>query len=273
MMTTRNGHELPRNLLIPLWARAIEQRQPQPIIDDHKSAELVAAIEHDFAQFPIDSSQATYCLRSAIIDLWVRNYLKHYPNGTVVEIGAGLSTRFERVDNGQVRWFELDLSTVMDLREAFFPASDRRLSIKASITELDWDWVDQVKNSAVAPPLFIAEDLLMYLEKSQVATILANLAVKFYGSVLLFDAISSLWPPQSSNLRWSIADIYQLHDWDICYQVLEVKTLKDFSDLHWQRLPLSAKVADSLPFFSTSYYLTKLGFAYGRTAQRLAQMC
>jgi O-methyltransferase involved in polyketide biosynthesis len=273
MMTTSNGHELPRNLLIPLWARAIEQQHSQPIIDDHRSAALVAAIDHNFTQFPIDSSQATYCLRSAIIDLWVRNYLKRYPHGTVVEIGAGLSTRFERIDNGQVKWFELDLPAVVELRQTFFPANDRRLSIKASITELDWDWVNQVKNSAVAPPLFIAEDLLMYLEKTQVAAILANLAVKFYGSVLLFDAISSLWPPRSSNLHWGIADIYQLHDWDIRYQVLEVKTLKDLSDVHWQRLPLSARVANSFPFFSTSYYLTKLGFGYGRTAQRLAQMC
>jgi O-methyltransferase involved in polyketide biosynthesis len=44
-------------------------------------------------------------LRTVIFDGWVRAFLAEHPAGTVVELGTGLNTRFDRVDNGQVHWF------------------------------------------------------------------------------------------------------------------------------------------------------------------------
>jgi O-methyltransferase involved in polyketide biosynthesis len=38
----------------------------------------------------------------------------------MVELGTGLNTRFERLDNGRVHWFDLDLPDVMALRRVFF---------------------------------------------------------------------------------------------------------------------------------------------------------
>jgi hypothetical protein len=55
-------------------------------------------------------------LRTAIIDFWVREFLAAHPAATVVELGTGLNTRFERVDNGQVHWFDLDLPDTIELR-------------------------------------------------------------------------------------------------------------------------------------------------------------
>ena len=97
-------------LLIPLWARAAELQQPDPIICNSKSAEILEAIDYDFDKFATaKNSQIGNCLRGLILGNWVRTYLKEYPQGLIVEIGAGLNTRFERVDNGKVRWFDLDL--------------------------------------------------------------------------------------------------------------------------------------------------------------------
>lgn len=48
-------------------------------------------------------------LRTVILDTWVRDFLAGHPAGTVVDIGTGLNSRFERVDNGQVHWIDLDL--------------------------------------------------------------------------------------------------------------------------------------------------------------------
>ncbi|MER7775824.1 hypothetical protein ABTZ21_12530 [Streptomyces sp. NPDC096191] len=47
-------------------------------------------------------------------------FLAEHPTGTVVEVGTGLSTRFEPVDNGRVRWFDLDLPDVVYLRQTVF---------------------------------------------------------------------------------------------------------------------------------------------------------
>ncbi len=48
-------------------------------------------------------------IRTAVFDVWVRDFLAEHPGGTVVELGTGLNTRFERVDNGTVHWIDLDL--------------------------------------------------------------------------------------------------------------------------------------------------------------------
>ena len=47
------------------------------------------------------SSQVGCCLRGVIFDNWVRQFLEQNLQATVIEIGAGLNTRFERVDNGR----------------------------------------------------------------------------------------------------------------------------------------------------------------------------
>jgi O-methyltransferase involved in polyketide biosynthesis len=268
-----NCDEFPQKMLMPLWARAIEQQCLQPIIRDAKATELVAAIDYDFNQFAQPNfSLINCCLQSALIDRWVQNYLGHYPDGLIVEIGTGLSTRFERLDNGLVRWFDLDSPAVMELRRQFFQESDRRQFIEMPGTEMSWDWVERVKNSAAMPPLLIAEDLFLFLEKSPVQKILTGLADNFYGSILLFNFISSRWWQNSVGGSWSIPDIYQLHDWDLRYQVLEVKTLKNTPKEHWPRLSWSTKLAYTLPYLGTAHCMIKLGFGYGRTAQRLIKM-
>lgn len=67
------------------------------------------------------------------------------PPGTVGEIGTGLNTRFERVDNGQVHWIDLDLPEVIALRRQFFTDSDRQRMIAGSV--LDPAWTDTVRTS------------------------------------------------------------------------------------------------------------------------------
>lgn len=43
-------------------------------------------------------------LRTVLFDRWVADFLAAHPDGTVVEIGTGLNTRYERLDNGRGRW-------------------------------------------------------------------------------------------------------------------------------------------------------------------------
>jgi O-methyltransferase involved in polyketide biosynthesis len=43
-----------------------------------------------------------------------------------VHIGCGLDTRFDRVDNGQVVWYDLDLPLVIGLRRKLIPETSLR---------------------------------------------------------------------------------------------------------------------------------------------------
>ncbi|GGZ01265.1 hypothetical protein [Streptomyces poonensis] len=80
-------------LLIPLYARAMENRKEFPILRDARAEEIVAAIEYDFARFDGLPSLTGAMLRTVLFDRWVADFLAAHPDGTVVEIGTGLNTR------------------------------------------------------------------------------------------------------------------------------------------------------------------------------------
>src|SRR5580693_1102998 len=67
--------------------------------------------------------------------------------------------RFDRIDNGQVRWFDLDLPDTIELRQRFFTQTDRQTMIAGSV--LDTDWFDTV-NAGPGPHLFVAEAVFVY---------------------------------------------------------------------------------------------------------------
>ena len=55
-------------------------------------------------------------LRNREFDRYAQDFLRCHPEAVVVHIGCGLDSRFERVDNGQVEWYDLDLPHVIELR-------------------------------------------------------------------------------------------------------------------------------------------------------------
>ncbi|MGA5344163.1 hypothetical protein ACPCSQ_00400 [Streptomyces griseoincarnatus] len=76
--------------------------------------------------------------RAPLFDRWVPGFPSAHPDATGVEIGTGLDTRHERVDNGRPRWHELDLPGVIDLRRHFSAGILRRTVIAASVTDRAW---------------------------------------------------------------------------------------------------------------------------------------
>jgi O-methyltransferase involved in polyketide biosynthesis len=175
-------------LLIPLYGRATMTRQESALISDPKAVEMIEAIDYDFSVFDGTMSLVGSVLRTRIHDRWVERWLAEHPTGTVVEIGAGLNTRSERLDNGQARWFELDLPDVIELRHQFFTETDRRRMLAASV--LDDTWCDEVL--ATGGPWFLAaEAILIYLQDAQVADVVRTLGTRFAGSPLSFDTWDS----------------------------------------------------------------------------------
>jgi O-methyltransferase involved in polyketide biosynthesis len=249
-------------LLIPLWARAEELKQADPIVVDPKSAQMLEAIDYDFDKFATaKGSQVGICLRGLILNRWVRAYLEQNPQGLVVELGAGLNTRFERVDNGKVHWFDLDLPDVMALRQQFFQESDRRQFITASA--LDPNWCECVKAAGERPCMFVAEGVLMYFSEEQVKQLFANLLQHFPGSWFAFDSMSALWVKNqkrhdamknmSAKFDWGISDIRTIESWNSCYQVTEVLTFRDLPAKYFRRFSLLSRVLFSLPSLRNSY--------------------
>jgi O-methyltransferase involved in polyketide biosynthesis len=172
-------------LFIPLAARARETRRRRPALRDPKAAEILASVDFDTNKYGRGWGGGVTVLRTAIFDRWVSDFLAEHPGGTVVEIGAGLNARYDRADNGQAHWIDLDLPDTIELRRRFFTDSSRRRMVAASV--LDQDWLPAVWDSP-GPYFFAAEGVLVYLD--QAPQVIARIAGSFPGALIAFDTYS-----------------------------------------------------------------------------------
>jgi O-methyltransferase involved in polyketide biosynthesis len=181
--------DIQETLLIPLYGRAKDARRSGGgILGDRKAIELVDAIDYDFAKFR-GPSLAGAVLRADIFDGYIRDFLAEHPEGTVVDLGCGLSTRFDRLDNGRVRWFDLDVDDTMSLRRRFFDDSDRYTMIAASLFDDAWHAIVTERGG---PIMLVTEAVLLYFDESEVVDELRSLATAFPGSPIAFDTGGSL---------------------------------------------------------------------------------
>lgn len=209
-------------LLIPLLGRARETQKANGLIQDHKAVEIVEALDYDFSKWENIASLAGATLRTRMIDQDVEAFLSQNPKGTIVEIGCGLNTRFERLDNGQTTWFDLDLPDTVALRRQFFMDQPRRTMIEASV--LETGWMHRVESTG-GPWCFISEAVIIYLENDQAKQAISQIANRFPGAWILTDTTGrSMVEGQSTHdamkrlsrdswFRWVCDDPHELESW------------------------------------------------------------
>ncbi|MGN9907486.1 class I SAM-dependent methyltransferase [Phytohabitans sp. LJ34] len=210
-----------QTLMIPLYGRSVESRKRRPLLRDDRAVQIVESIDYDFAQMKAFAGGARGAvLRTAMFDVWVQRFLAEHPGGTVVEIGTGLNTRFERLDNGSVHWFDLDLPDVIELRRRFFADTDRRRMIAGSV--LEPAWVDIVRASP-GPYLFVAEAVLLYFTPDQVEQAITLIAANFPEALLALDTGGQVMA-DSVNRNDVMRDMGARMTW-ICEDPAEVERL------------------------------------------------
>jgi len=181
--------DVQRTLFFPLAARARETRKKRPLLRDPKAVEIVESVDFELAPITPGPTAFVVTLRTLIYDWWVRRFLAGHPDGTVVELGTGLNTRFERTDNGTAHWIELDLPDTIELRRRFFADTERRQMLAASL--LDEDWLPAVEQRP-APYFFVADGVLAYLREEDVTGMLARIAGRFPGAMIAFDTVTQM---------------------------------------------------------------------------------
>lgn len=188
---------LPRTMLITLWAKAKETGMKRPLLKDPKAVKMMKAIDYDFSTFEgCWKSQVGVAIRSMILDRETKRFLRNYPNGTVVELGAGLSSRMERLGKNSAWWYDLDLPEGIETRRRFFRETDSRRFIARSV--FDFSWMDEVEIRN-EPVLFIAEGLLMYFPEEKVRSLLVELANRFSKGEMLLESTA---PCVVGKARW-----------------------------------------------------------------------
>jgi O-methyltransferase involved in polyketide biosynthesis len=245
---------VPETLLIPLYERALETRRADRIFRDDRAAALAARIDYPFEQFKRAwMSQVGVAVRTQILDEQVRAFLQMHPAALVVNLGAGLCTRFFRVDNGRVTWIELDLPAVTALRRQFIEETQRHRTLAASATDLAW--LEAVSPEPHQALLIVAEGLLMYLDETEVRRLFLALADRFPGAHLLFEINAPLLTGRSQQhgavskmqgpapFRWGPPSGALCAAWDPRIHFVEEWNLIDRFPRRWRWLAPAAWIA------------------------------
>jgi O-methyltransferase involved in polyketide biosynthesis len=220
-MPTRSFRDLSQvsqTLLIPLYYRAMESRRPDALVRDPKAVELAGRLDCDFSGVQrLEKEQVNYLLRMREFDRQARAFLVEHPDGVIVDLGCGLDTRFERLDNGQLEWYGLDLPEVIELRKELLEETPRSHFVGCSV--LDLTWMDALSGQAGKAFLFLAEGVLVYLEEADVKRLVQALAGRFPGSELVCEAYSPVVirfhprPPAVARPRGGLKDDRDVEAW------------------------------------------------------------
>lgn len=221
-LTPEFSDSVSETLLIPLWARALEQQEAEPLVVDPIAAEIAARLDYDWNRIRLSRNDLAQCVvRLREFDRFAREFMARNPSATVVHLGCGLDTRFQRVDDGAVRWFDLDLPDVIALREQLVPETERDRYLRYSA--FDERWMDAVGGGDGAF-LFIAEAMLVYFDERQVRGLFLALQERFSGAEVVTDTFTPLMigidnlhlviTRSAARLRWGLRDPADVEGWN-----------------------------------------------------------
>jgi O-methyltransferase involved in polyketide biosynthesis len=254
-------------LLMTLYARARESQCQNAMLKDDMAVAMVDQIECDFSRLRMQGhDEVAVIMRTTKFDNQVRDFLARNPDAVVVHIGCGLDTRFERVDNGRVDWFDLDLPRVIELRQKLIHSTSNRHHTLTT-SAFDAGWIEQVSQLKPRPFMFLAEGVFPYFEESQVKALFLKLRDNFPGAELVCDAHTPfvIWADNlqlalskvSARLRWGLKRGKDVERWGDGLRLLDEWFYFDDPEprmrpYRWMRL---------FPFFakSTGIFHYKLG--------------
>jgi O-methyltransferase involved in polyketide biosynthesis len=188
--------------LITLYCHALETLSDNPVLSDLKSVEVMTelnktlsrsedALDQILVSGRLDPRLVLHiALRAKKYDDYARDFLQKHPGGVIVSIGCGLDSRFLRIDNGRMVFYDLDLPEIIALKKKFFRPTDRYTMIASSV--LDHHWMEQVRQHD-GPFLFLAEGVFMYLDGKDVRLLVLALQKKFRGAELVCEVVNSVW--------------------------------------------------------------------------------
>ena len=185
--------------MITLHARCVETQRKNPIIQDPKALQITNQLDYNFGKFTREGIVPLSCvLRAKEIDRIVHNFISTHQNAIVVNLGSGLCSRFLRLDNGLIRWYEIDLPDVIELRRRFFEEHDRYHFISQSI--LDFTWIDQIQRIPEQALMVILEGVTPYLKEAENRKIIHQISRHLSPAEVVLDVINRR---ASRNTKWN----------------------------------------------------------------------
>lgn len=221
--------QLQNTLFMPLWARANETMKDLPLLTDTTAVEIIESVDYNFEPFKNleEINLISWISRCRIYDEVINKFIIANPDGAIVNIGCGMDTYFERAINSCVKWYELDLPDVIELKRNFFGETENRKFIASSF--LDTKWFEQIEPKEKV--LFISSGVFCYFEESEIRNFLVALADSFPMAELLFDVTSGHGVKVANDLirkagmgqnlfKWPLKNKKIILSWDKRFKLL-----------------------------------------------------
>lgn len=207
---------VPETLVIPLYAKALDSRDPHSILHDRAADRIVRSLDYDFDRLRFPGRPQILAARARQIDEWVREFVAAHPEGTVLNLGCGLDARYVRVQPPtSVLWLDLDLPEVIALRQKFLEELGSPRTVATSVTSPGW--LEELP--ADRPTLAVADGVFEYLTADDVRSFVGRLTAHFAHGGLVLDVMNSyavglgnarLEGRSEARLRWAVDDLAEL---------------------------------------------------------------
>jgi len=189
---------VPETMLWTVHNRANEAIKKDGLLKDDLCVKIYQSIEYDYEK-SFGKANSSHGFRSKVFDDYLKEWLSNNPDGSVVEVGAGLETQFHRINPQYHKWYIIDLPEAIDIREKLIPKAKNLKNIRKSA--LDFSWFKDIEEP-VEGPLFISfQGLLMYFDEDEAQSIVKN-------STIMFDTIPK-WLSKRSLKGWNITKDYK----------------------------------------------------------------
>ena len=235
-------------LVIPLFGRLVCSERFPELFSDPEAKRICDSLDYDFAEKrkkmeaaaglfgALEVAQRQYDLRCE-----VEMYLKDHPKAAVVNLGCGLDDTFSKVDNGECKGYNIDLTEVIKVRNDLLPAGERETNLACDLN--DYSWMDKIDASGGA--VFFAAGVFYYFKTEDVKRLFQAMAERFPGSVLVFDSCNKrgaglmrkTWLKEAGitdvNAYFSLEDEAELKEWSDRFAAVTAKSyMRGYRDIY-----------------------------------------
>ncbi|BCL68218.1 O-methyltransferase [Vibrio nigripulchritudo] len=238
----KSHYRIPANLLQPMWLRSRESLVDDGLVYDPIAASACQRCElaPECLAGDVDQKQLLNATLTQLCDERVKNFLIDNPEAWVLNVGAGLDTRFYRLDNGRCHWLELDISENLLWRQKLFHPSERYQLRCGSV--VDTNWLGDLPVPDSSPVLIVCEHALLDCEEEQVAKFIQTLGRRFIHAqaciVVAGDLANSHWGKKLGGGGYKHAirqPKEKLLSWLPWYQWATVHSPMDKNCSRWKR--------------------------------------
>ncbi len=175
----REHYQVPAHLLQPLWLRSRESLVDDGLVYDPIAAKACLSCElaPECLSGDVAQKQLLHATLTQLCDQQVSQFLSQHPDAWIINVGAGLDTRFYRLDNGRCHWIELDVTENLLWRQRLFHKNERYSHRCGSVADLSW--LDELPIPDQAPVLVLCEMALLDFDALHVANFVQALGRHF----------------------------------------------------------------------------------------------